>query len=191
MKKLLLLILLLIIPACMLARQTGPVTSVIPPTVTTAATNVPMSAPTDATTATGGGTRKNKSSATSAPGPSTAAVRRPVGIYAHVDLLNFIKNQKKTNHSITAAQLDTQLNGLYQGLLANPAIAGLTVGAHWDLINPNSPSSPQPYDWSYLDDAFNQVSMWNTKNPTQTPKTIQLIVEAGFDTPAWVLDQLP
>ena len=33
--------------------------------------------------------------------------------------------------------------------------------------------------------------MWNTKNPSQAPKTIQLIVDAGFDSPQWLLDQIP
>jgi hypothetical protein len=198
MKKLLSLILLFTLTACTLGerrpKQTEPSTEEMPSIATTAALNMPISTPTDATTSKGAKTRTAKLSATNTPGPnqtSQTTVRRPVGIYAHVDLSNFIKDQKKTNHSITAAQMDTQLNGLYQGLLANPAIAGLTVGAHWDLINPNSISSSQPYDWSYLDDAFNQVSMWNTKNPTQALKTVQLIVEAGFDTPSWVLDQLP
>jgi hypothetical protein len=44
---------------------------------------------------------------------------------------------------------------------------------------------------SYVDDAFNQVSTWNVQNPAQPQKTIQLIVTPGFQTPQWVLDQIP
>ena len=75
--------------------------------------------------------------------------------------------------STPPSDLDAQFDSLFQSLLANPGISGLTVGVHWDTINPNPPTAGNAYDWSYLDDAFNQVAMWNTKNPTQTPKTIQ------------------
>jgi len=115
--------------------------------------------------------------------PSTSPqikFRRPLGIYAHVDLTLLIKGQEKNN-----------LDNLYQGLLANPAISGLVVGIHWDLVNPAPPSSPQAYDWSYVDDVFNQVSMWNQKNPSQAPKTVQFIVSGGFNSPPWLLDQIP
>lgn len=118
-------------------------------------------------------------------------VRRPLGVYAHVDLTGFIKDQKKTNRSIKPADLETQFNSLYQSLLANPVISGLAVGVHWGLVNPNPPSAANAYDWSYLDTAFSQISMWNAKNPTQTPKTIQLIVTAGFNAPQWLLEELP
>jgi Resolvase, N terminal domain len=64
-------------------------------------------------------------------------------------------------------------------------------GVHWDTLNPRPPSATNPYDWSYVDDAFDRVSVWNVQNPTKAPKTIQLIVTPGFQTPQWVLDQIP
>ena len=157
------------------------------------------------------GKRDAKSASTSAPAPLTAPTNlpapsqplacRPVGIYAHVDLSGFIKDNDKGNSSTapsdkgkssgTPADLDTQFDSLFQSLLTNPAISGLAIGVHWDMVNPNPPTAANAYDWSYVDDAFNQVTMWNAKNPSQTPKTIQLIVDAGFQSPQWVLDQLP
>ena len=49
----------------------------------------------------------------------------------------------------------------------------------------------QPYDWSFIDDAFNSVEAWNAANPTKIPKTIQVQMSAGFGTPKWVMDQIP
>jgi len=123
--------------------------------------------------------------------PQQLNARRPLGIYAHMDLSNLANGRKKALNRNSTSGSDASLDSLYQGLLANPAISGLAVGVHWDQVNPNPPSSSQAYDWSDLDDVFNQVSMWNTKNPAQTPKTIQLIVSAGFDSPQWLLDQIP
>jgi hypothetical protein len=62
---------------------------------------------------------------------------------------------------------------------------------HWDTLNPNPPAAASPYDWSYVDDAFNQASVWDAQNPALLPKTIQLIISAGFQSPQWMLDQLP
>ncbi|HUH98626.1 MAG TPA: hypothetical protein VLZ89_14775 [Anaerolineales bacterium] len=126
-----------------------------------------------------------------APVPSRLPARRPLGVYAHLDISDFIEAQQKPKHSLTPAQLTGQLDSLYEGLLANPAISGLAIGVHWVLVNPDPPTSPNAYDWGYLDDAFNQVTMWNAQNPARPPKTLQLIVDAGFDSPPWLLNQIP
>ena len=120
------------------------------------------------------------------PGP-----RRPRGIYAKVNIATEINQQQKANPSITTADLNVYFNSLYRDLLDNPAISGLALQAHWDTLNPNPPAAAKPYDWSYLDDAFNQVAAWNAQNPTMAPKTIQLMMTPGFQTPTWVLDQIP
>ena len=117
--------------------------------------------------------------------------RRPRGIYAKVNIASEINQQQKANPSITPAQLNDYFNNLYQDLLGNPAISGLALQVHWDTVNPSPPSDTRPYDWSYVDDAFNQVSTWNVQNPAKPQKTIQLIVTPGFQTPQWVLDQIP
>jgi len=116
--------------------------------------------------------------------------RRPRGIYAVVNIEDNIKQQQKANPSITTAALNAFFNNLYRDLLSNPAISGLTLQVHWDTLNPNPPSAANPYNWSYVDDAFAQVSAWDAQNPAQIPKTIQLIVSAGFQSPQWILDLL-
>jgi uncharacterized protein (TIGR03437 family) len=57
------------------------------------------------------------------------------------------------------------------------------LGAHWDQTQPSSGTSPSSYDWSYLDDAFAAAGA--------AQKTVQLIITPGFDSPAWLLAELP
>jgi hypothetical protein len=107
--------------------------------------------------------------------PSQPDPRRPRGIYGKVKITEYI------NQSHTAADL----HSLYQDLLNNPAISGLALQIQWDTLNPYSPTNTtgqNPYDWSYLEDAFTLA--------TAAKKTIQLIVTPGFQSPSWVLDQL-
>src|SRR5208282_6372674 len=94
---------------------------------------------------------------------------------------------------LTTAQIDANLTSFYTGLLNNPAVAGLTLQIHWDTLNPNPATDPNPYFWNYVDDAFSSVNQWNIDNPYTTapsPKTIQLIVTPGFNSPSWVLSSL-
>lgn len=123
--------------------------------------------------------------------PIQPAPRRPRGIYAKVNIATDINQQQKANPAITPAGLNAYFDNLYQDLLGNPAISGLALQVHWDTVNPSPPTATKPYDWSYVDDAFDQVSVWNVQNPAKAPKTIQLIVTPGFQTPQWVLDQIP
>jgi uncharacterized protein (TIGR03437 family) len=120
-----------------------------------------------------------------------AQVRTPRGIYAVVSVEDGINQEQKANPSVTTAQLDAYFNSLYQALLSNPAISGLTLQVHWDTLNPNAPTSAAPYFWNYVDDAFTQAAAWDAQNPAQTPKTIQLIVTPGFQSPQWMLNQIP
>ena len=55
-----------------------------------------------------------------------AQPRRPRGIYAVVNVEDGINQEQNANPAITTAQLDAYFNNYYQGLLNNPAIAGLT-----------------------------------------------------------------
>ncbi len=128
---------------------------------------------------------------TGAQPASGTTVRRPRGIYAKVNISSEISQQQKANPAITPAQLNAYFNTLYQGLLGNPAISGLVLQVYWDTVNPNPPPAADAYDWSYVDDAFGRASAWNTQSPAKLPKTIQLIVTPGFQTPRWVLDQIP
>ena len=119
------------------------------------------------------------------------APRRPQGIYAVVNIEENIKKEQAANPSITPAELKAYFVNLYQDLLANPAVSGLALWMNWEALNPNPPSAANPYDWTYVDDAFNRASAWNVRNPTKAPKTIQLVPLPGFQTPRWLLDQIP
>lgn len=117
----------------------------------------------------------------------SAGVRRPRGIYAKVEIDGYIA----ANPTLTPAELQAGLNALCLSLLDNPAVSGLEVGIYWSTLNPGPPSGSNSYDWSYLDNAFDQVSAWNAQNPSQAPKTVRLSANPGFETPAWALDQIP
>jgi len=67
-----------------------------------------------------------------APGLVAQTPRIPRGIYAVVDTEGLINQQAS---SITTAQLDAYFNSLYQDLLSNPAVSGLTLQVHWDRLN--------------------------------------------------------
>jgi uncharacterized protein (TIGR03437 family) len=114
-------------------------------------------------------------------------IRVPRGIYAVVN----VEDEIKSHSSATAAQLDADFNTLYQDLLSNPAVSGLTLQVHWDTLNPNAPGAANSYFWNYVDDAFNQAAAWNAQNPANAPKNIQLIVTPGFQSPQWILNQIP
>ena len=122
---------------------------------------------------------------------SQSVPRRPRGIYAVINIQEQVNVQTLANPSITPAQLEAYLNNLYQELLTNPAVSGLAIYETWARLNPNPPGAANAYDWSYLDDAFHQASMWNTQNAAQPPKTIQLVVTPGFNSPPWMLSQIP
>jgi hypothetical protein len=117
--------------------------------------------------------------------------RRPRGIYAGVNIEENIKKAQAANPSITPAELKAYFVNLYQDLLGNPAVSGLALWVNWYALNPNPPTAANPYDWTYMEDAFNQASAWNARNPTKAPKTIQLVPLPGFQTPQWLLAQIP
>jgi hypothetical protein len=104
--------------------------------------------------------------------------RRPIGVYAKVVPSDVIKPNPGTNW-------DSYFNCFYAQLLANPAISGLTLQVHWGLVNP----APEVYNWSYVQDAFDQALLWNTNHPN-AQKNIQFIVTPGFNSPNWLLTNL-
>jgi hypothetical protein len=75
------------------------------------------------------------------------------------------------------------LDTFYTGLLMNPAVSGLTLQVHWDTLNPNPSTDANAYRWEYLAQAFASVNSWNSQNQDQPPKTIQLVVAPGFNSP--------
>ena len=116
------------------------------------------------------------------------ATRRPRGIYAGVNIQENLQKQQAANPPITPAQYFVNL---YQDLVGYPAVSGLAIWVNWDALNPNQPPAANAYDWSFTDQAFIAVAAWNSQNPASPPKTIQLVPLPGFQTPSWVLDQIP
>lgn len=117
---------------------------------------------------------------------ATAEVRRPLGVYAKVDVATLAKS-----YTGDPARLHDHLQSVYHDLLSNPAISGLTIGVRWDKISLSKPN-PSPYgprmlfggeDWSWLDDVFAVAD--------RAGSTVQLVLTPGFDTPPWILDKIP
>jgi hypothetical protein len=121
-----------------------------------------------------------------------SAQSRPRGLYAKID----VTAELNSHTSKTPKEFEKYLNGIYNDMLDNPAVSGLAIESHWSQLEPNPPPPlelhpPSPYVWTYLDDAVAAVSAYNTANPTQAPKTIQFMIMPGFDSPTWLLDELP
>jgi hypothetical protein len=118
-------------------------------------------------------------------------IRTPLGVYAHINIEDAL-NRYKGQTPATSADLHNYLKMIYQNLLADPAISGLTVGQHWDHIQLDDPAcvfsrscadGPDGYDWSYLDDAFAAANAAH--------KSIQLLINSGVESPTWLMDKLP
>ncbi len=114
------------------------------------------------------------------------------GIYAVVNVEKELAQEKTATPPLTTTlQLNAYFDNLYRQMLADPAISGITLQVHWDTLNPNPPGNPNSYDWTYVDLAFFRAWIWNFQNPGAAPKTIQLIVQPGFQSPDWLLNELP
>lgn len=112
---------------------------------------------------------------------SAASLRRPIGVYAHVDIGDAIATY--TGKVSNTSALHAYLQSFYASLLADPAISGIALGEHWDQAQPSSGTAASSFDWSYIDDAFIAA--------TAAQKTVQLIVTPGFNSPSWLISQLP
>ena len=82
------------------------------------------------------------------------AQKRPLGVYAKVDIEVAITTYPPTSAPPTPAELHAYLRNLYAGLLADPAISGIAAGRRWDRIE----TSEGVEDWSYLDDVFAEAN---------------------------------
>jgi hypothetical protein len=125
------------------------------------------------------------------------AMRQPLGVFAHISveaLVQSLTNDKTapTRGSPAAQQLHASLRSMYRTALQDDAVEGLTVGAHWDHIQLSDPVCDFPricpgpnvgYDWSYLDDAFEEAK--------SAHKFVELIITPGFDSPPWLLSKIP
>ena len=136
------------------------------------------------------------------PGPAQPRVSK--GIYATL-ILNELVNQAETvvypppavapqypNPNGTPGLVDDVIVKYLLTLLSNPAVSGLAPQMSWVMLTPNNPgpdplrSAPGAYAWSPLDDVFIAVTIWNLTHIGAPPKTIQLIISQGFNSPPWV-----
>jgi len=117
-----------------------------------------------------------------------AQPRTPQGIYAVINIYEYTEQYQKIQSP--QMTLEQYLMEQYHDVLQNPAVSGLAIWVKWSLVNPHAPGAANAYDWRWIDDAFTEVSSWNSEHPDKAPKTIQLVPTPGFNSPAWVLDQI-
>ena len=116
-----------------------------------------------------------------------AGPRVPRGIYATVGIAHYEETYLKTHSSVPS----DYFTGVYNDLLANPDLSGITLYVYWSRLNPNQPTSGpverqfMPYDWTVVQDLFDAVETYNTAHKTQ--KTVQLVVTPGINSPTWLL----
>jgi hypothetical protein len=130
------------------------------------------------------------------PGPPP-----PKGIYLRVDLATDVNQAETAAYpgglpAYPNAAADAILVRYFTTLLDNPATSGLALAIQWSLLNPNDPG-PDPfhpaagaYTWNSLDDVFVAVDQWNRSHPGVPPKTIQLLPDAGFNSPGWIVNAI-
>ena len=81
-------------------------------------------------------------------------------------------------------------------LLNDPSVSGLAPALPWNLLSAANPGAnplkpaPGSYIWQPLDDVFIAVNNWNLAHSGSTPKTIQLMISPGFNSPAWVFNDI-
>lgn len=142
----------------------------------------------------------------SAHSRGAATARFPYGVYAYFTFPSLTDD--------TGAYPLSSFRGDLSTAVADSAISGLAIEVGWDQLNPNPPAGDvmeagdagpavafcddtappaanQPYDWRIYDAAFCQVESWNAGHPHDVPKTIELMVAPGFNTPGWALDRIP
>lgn len=136
------------------------------------------------------------------PGPLSPRV--PKGLYTNF-ILSGLVNQAEAaaypppavapqypNPNGTPGLVDEVLIKYFLTLLSNPAVSGLAPQMEWADLSPNNPGpdphfpAPGAYAWNPMDDVFIAVTLWNLTHIGAPPKTIQLIVSSGFNSPLWV-----
>lgn len=132
--------------------------------------------------------------------PGTGTIRGPAGVYANVllsSVLNKFCPSARPGHFCFVKDVDDKITNYFLYLLSNPAVSGLLLQAQWQDLqpsdpgpNPSAPTNPDSTFFNYIDDAFNAISLWNEANPAAPPKTLQLDVTPGFNSPAWLFNYL-
>jgi hypothetical protein len=139
--------------------------------------------------------------------PGAGSIRGPAGIYAVVRLTDRIPEAIKIAGMGTLAPcesvpkaVDDALTTYFNYLLGGGApalpLSGLMILAQWQDLSECDPGTnleslnPGSLRFNYLDDAFKAIEAWNKANPLSTPKTLQLVVTPGFNSPEWVTGEM-
>ncbi len=87
---------------------------------------------------------------------------------------------------------DAQISNQVATALSNAAISGILAVVQWSNISQTIPTNSPvgTTNWRILDDVFGEVETYNSNNSTNIPKTIQLEITPGFNTPQWVFNNL-
>jgi hypothetical protein len=138
---------------------------------------------------------------------SSTTILGPAGIYANVQLHPLIAQARMACESLPPPPsgririclnpyLGQFLTNYFGYLLENPAVSGLLIEAQWQDLqpndpgpNPSAPSNPDSTVFNYLDAAFNAITVWNKEHSTN-PKTLQLELTPGFNSPTWLFDEI-
>jgi hypothetical protein len=141
--------------------------------------------------------------------PGAGTIRGPAGIYAVVRLTDRINDAMKmagiefltceTDKKVLDAMddaLTTYFNYLLGGGSGLP-LSGLMILAEWQNLSPSCDPgtnleslNPGSLRFNYLDDALSAIEAWNKANPISTPKTLQLVVTPGFNSPGWLFNKM-
>jgi hypothetical protein len=117
-----------------------------------------------------------------------APARQPFGIYAR-----FVPDVCISEYPRLGSNTDECISNSIADILSNTAISGIAAFVQWDQISQTvgaTNSVMWTNDWSVLDDIFGAVELWNGQNSNAPPRTIQLGLIPGFDTPQWVLNSV-
>jgi uncharacterized protein (TIGR03437 family) len=134
-------------------------------------------------------------------GSGSASARVPRGIYALVQLDSAVGAAQNAAYpgppsAYPDLATDTVLISYFTTLLGNPAVSGIDAEIPWSLLNPGNPGSDPShpsagsYIWNSMDDLFTAVGQWNSAHSTLPPKTIQISVSAGFNSPTWIFSDI-
>jgi hypothetical protein len=119
-----------------------------------------------------------------------SGILAPKGIYVIV-MMPYLITQAQSAATSLGVTSDAALTNYFTLLLNNPAVSGLLLTAPLRTLNPNDPTpTSSPYSWNSIDDAFTAIDNWNGSNPTLPPKTLQLVVNPGFNSPNWIFNHL-
>jgi hypothetical protein len=152
---------------------------------------------------------------TTLPGAST--ILGPAGIYAIVLLSTPLMHAQNLANMACPRRLilclekqgalvDQYLTTYFGYLLDNPAVSGLLLLAEWQQLQPTDPG-PLPvvgtdsFYFNYVGDALAAINAWNSANcsykttpptckPSGSPKTLQLDVSPGFNSPTWLFTEI-